>query len=138
MIKANELRIGNVVSIYSNGTVKIPCYPIKKKILSVGIFKCECVNINEIHAQVEKWDEIETNMLAPIPLTEEILLKCGFIDYGYLELIVSEFLSIIWLGYLSIELEGVIHAVNDRNKIYLHQLQNLYFALIGEELEINL
>ena len=66
-MKASELRIGNIVSIYSNGTVKIPCYPIKKKILRVGIFKCNCININENLAQVEKWDEIESNMLAPIP-----------------------------------------------------------------------
>jgi hypothetical protein len=80
----------------------------------------------------------------PIPLTEDILLKCGFEFKG-------------GIGYKSPNNEehwyfstgnGFIpNALNHRNTLkkdgyigvyYLHQLQNLYFALTTTELEINL
>ena len=72
------------------------------------------------------------NNYQPIPLTEEWLLKFGFqdrfllcdnhkIDYEITER--SEI--IFWLNENGINLE------------FVHQLQNLYFALTGEELKIN-
>lgn len=86
----------------------------------------------------ENWDK-------PIELTEEILLKCGF--YLPKNSLVYRFdlnneenkttlqvwkecncFSICRLGMSAFSVE-----LN-----YLHQLQNLYFALTGEELEINL
>lgn len=144
-MKASELRIGNIVSIYSNGTVKIPCYPIKKKILRVGIFKCNCININENLAQVEKWDEIESNMLAPIPLTEDILLKCGGIVEG------GGYKSIIVLngkgegcGYI-LHSDGYIGVLHHHAPMRwyqhintLHQFQNLYYIEQNKELKVEL
>lgn len=77
----------------------------------------------------------------PIPLTEEILLKCGFEkgsniigDCYYIEhdFGVSDFvLNITKTSNFEIyELDLKID--------YLHQLQNLYFALTNEELTVNL
>lgn len=75
----------------------------------------------------------------PIPLTKEILLKCGF---EWLEdtLCFADRLHIIEPsenGYMFIPF-----CTNDKDSyikiIHLHQLQNLYFTLTGEELEINL
>ena len=63
-----------------------------------------------------------------IPLTEEWLLKFGFdkdiFTCGYKADIVK---GILYLDYGEIELTEVKH---------VHQLQNLYFALTGEELKI--
>jgi hypothetical protein len=67
----------------------------------------------------------------PIPLTPEILLKSGFeaFDDGWYILE-----SFTWNIY-----DKLIRWNSFQLKCqYLHQLQNLYFALTGEELEISL
>lgn len=78
----------------------------------------------------------------PIPLTEEILLKCGFVEDG------NKWFNkdSIILGYMTTDkyLQCEIKANEFDTKWrlldikYLHQLQNLYFALTEKELEINL
>ena len=81
----------------------------------------------------------------PIPLTEDILLKCGFawsdIDVCYNLLIDRECDTFI-IGdngrdnyYCSVINKG--NYIGTQTK-YLHQLQNLYFCLTGKELEIKL
>ena len=79
----------------------------------------------------------------PIPLTEEILLKCGWGKGEYYsEYIDNVSLKQEVLGYnvnakmLYIETNADIIEINHIH--YLHQLQNLYFALTGQELEVNL
>lgn len=66
----------------------------------------------------------------PIPLTPEILEKCDFDEWGF-QIVRKD-------GYISIQANQYI--MDEENEIatceYLHQLQNLYFALTGEELEI--
>lgn len=133
MIQANELRIGNVVNYLIKDelderkewydTHYIDVYDIK-----------ECVEDNDVFNKFHK----------PIRLTEEILFKCGFKDiYNKMWLILegspnieinkSTFQVSVW-ETINDETEG-IYLNNIR---YLHQLQNLYFALTGKELEINL
>lgn len=69
----------------------------------------------------------------PIPLTEEILLKCGYfkLDNGQIHYVRKG--HEIWLcdDMFSCNKNGVILKS-------LHQLQNLYFALTNEELTVNL
>ena len=86
--------------------------------------------------------EINPDGFEPIPLTEEWLLKFGFdfsIDTWYLKGVA------IWkteccdakgneeIGFFY-ELRDV--GMMDMHVKYVHQLQNLYFALTGEELKI--
>jgi hypothetical protein len=110
MIKANELRIGNKI-FYRN--------------------KAITVNWQEL-----KWIQEENNNFQPIPLTEEILLKCGFVKDGRWFCLHFGFYSI---GIANDE-SGFNYVWDDgfRTIKYLHQLQNLYFALTNEELTINL
>jgi hypothetical protein len=78
-----------------------------------------CKPIDEIH---------------PIPLTKEILLKCGFeiLPWGYVKKSSMDFGIRLNLKTFNYEVSG-----NNSVKIqYLHQLQNLYFALTNEELKI--
>jgi hypothetical protein len=72
----------------------------------------------------------------PIPLTEEWLKKFGFekviVDSWYSKLAENK-------NTINISKSGLV-AINDDKPIrsieYCHQLQNLYFALTGEELTI--
>jgi hypothetical protein len=96
----------------------------------------------------------------PIPLTEELLLKCGFVKDnigGYwieLPSLKQQFktLTIAWCNdspdhkWYAFFRDGKRDddRNNDavvclmRNMNYLHQLQNLYFTLTGQELNIEL
>jgi hypothetical protein len=139
-MKASELRIGNYISrcdLFDNHVRIEQILGIDKKATTTGAFKVLCT-----------YSEIE-----PIPLTEEWLLNFGFkhikgdfnrgrikIDcysmqlphtYGatcYLESFKKE-------GNLSIKMNWLntgFHMEYD----YVHQLQNLYFALTNDELKI--
>lgn len=86
----------------------------------------------------------------PIPLTEEWLIKFGFEDpgkkvaglkgSGYLTLMVGRHMMIIWNNgqwELSYNLAGEAVQAPCPQLNFVHQLQNLYFALTGEELTIS-
>lgn len=122
MIKNNEIRVGNWLEWN------------KKPFKVCAIFRN--VTENELWAK-------DNNELYPIPLTEEILLKCGWGKGEYdSEYIDNVSLKQEVLGYnvnnkmLYIETNADVIEINHIH--YLHQLQNLYFALTGKELEINL
>lgn len=95
-------------------------------------------------------DFIENDIYKPIPLTEEWLEKFGFERYSN-----QAYKSLKWTlddtGFVSdwfylkrthINTNGIftVEAFKFGSKLrrldYVHQLQNLYFALTGEELEI--
>lgn len=66
------------------------------------------------------------NNLQPIPLTPEILEKCGLLEGG--KFAPNEYFS-LQDGCLYLEQEYTCVDIK-----YLHQLQNVFFALTGEEL----
>ena len=121
MIKANELRVGNLIYNIKNEFEK-------RQIIVSGITPTmiACKQIVTEHKFFE-----------PIPLTEEWFLKAGFdlIYYGYNGLIDIE-IMLPWAGR-----KEIAYSVRINNEYsvgepfqYVHQLQNLYFALTGEEL----
>jgi len=134
MIQVNELKIGNLV--YYNGNHKEvgivtslqPKFYPKYCETSKDIF----IGLNQRHDIVYNVKDIQ-----PIPLTEEWLLKCGFErvenNWKVLDNIVFK-LSWERLAGLVLVLENESIFLAHIN--YLHQLQNLYFALTGEELQI--
>lgn len=130
-INANELRIGNyvfekitnifceVTSINHEGNLRLFC------------------NGGSVGANVDE--------VAPIPLTEEILLKFGGkpLENGF------------WISVYNLKAELHFEVFNNTSEIvttiksqfsdlildrikYVHQLQNLYFALTNIELQIKL
>lgn len=70
----------------------------------------------------------------PIPLTEEILLKCGF----EIDDVLAPCMHVAKEWDLEWFIDGVYLDGSNTKAVYLHQLQNLYFALKGEELNITL
>src|ERR1700737_4938351 len=127
MIKSNELRLGNLVELNTNG---------KKIIGLVYELKKESLLVSPSDELAPIWSEY--NKLQPIPLTPEILEKCWFEKEGLedpiWEMEISSFPIVRFYG----KKLGIL--LNDR-MLYietLHQLQNIYFAVDGEELKIDI
>jgi hypothetical protein len=140
MIQTNELRIGNYIHRLDlkGGVGYIDC---EKRM--IGIKNAPLISVKVagvVSGKVIFGDGVqEAECLSPIPLTEEILLKCGFEDMGYgLYSLVNLFLNSNNDGF-GIEISSNEDSFFKGVRITsLHQLQNLYFALTGEELEIQL
>lgn len=107
---------------------------IKEKDLRVGNLVLYDDKLFEVDVIVTFAD----NDFNPIPLTPEILEKCGF-EKVYQSYVLDKFFL-----YNGPDVAGdwwfkMSEAVGFTVKIkYLHQLQNLYYALTGEELKINM
>ena len=111
-MKENELRIGNYV------------YPDKTSIEYIKVIAQDLLN---------------TKFLEPILLTEEWLLKFGFEDNEYtFDLIANKKkLSFTWSSRIvSTGYRKGLSMKKYRHIEYVHQLQNLYFALTNKELTI--
>ncbi len=129
MIQANELRLGNkMLYTNSNGDSEI-----------IG---CNVFHLADLSGQTDEAKPEMAERYSPIPLTPEILEKCGFKlwDNDWY------FTKLEWLE-LSINIESgeiCIQPIKHGSQLFsgvhlycksLHQLQNLYFALTGKELE---
>ena len=128
MMKANELRIGNWVH-----------EPV------IGYCQIEVIEYNNclVGDSSDTAYNILLTGLEPIPLTPEILIACGFplAEHQRMGAIVYENNKFdIWLYKYDGKSSYTCSCSPDGGKPieYLHQLQNLYFALTGEELDINL
>ena len=134
MIQSNELRSGNlIIGTYENEDDNL----MHETICTFKFYNCY-----DNYYNVESKDGIEEfTSFKPIPLTEEILLKCGFYysddDDEFLEYKV--FKSFKFHADYSDKFSCISYRINDTtNEIkFLHQLQNLYWCLCGEELTFN-
>ena len=115
-MKANELKCSNYV------------YLTKDSFKTQEIRQLDCFDIYKL-------SENNCEDIKPIPLAGEILLKCGFFrqPWGLVlnELVFKDNLKCTELKFM------IGNGFNVKIK-YLHQLQNLYFALTNKELEINI
>jgi hypothetical protein len=123
-IQANELRIGNWVTYHDPDEGDMPC-----RIDGTDIAKLEI-------------DDDYRAKHSPIELTPEILEKCGFSKTSYD--------GESWYEYEA--KNGIVFCEDDKNGYcevsldlydcirvkYVHELQNLYFALTGKEIKINI
>jgi len=127
MIQANELRIGNYVKDSTHEVSKVR-----------GVFK------DEIYLSLEGGN-LETNLenIHPIPITEDILLKAGFTSRkpgepsAIWDCPKENFSMIVFLNPPERKEWRTGATTGSASCNTVHQLQNLYFALTGEELTIN-
>ena len=130
-----KYNVGNIVSIAHESNNPI------------GIVKRSALNIYDVVVNGEQ-KTLPVGLLLPIPLTEEWLLKFGFKKMVYntkLESIkiVNYQLGNIVVYLLPTSFEIEIIALGEQNnlainpKLEVHVLQNLYYALKGEELTLN-
>lgn len=121
-MNAKELRIGNLVNT-TKGVAKIGIIDE-----SINGEFCGIVSNDDesIYMRLPYDGEIQ-----PIPLTEEWLLKFGFNKFPASNLWDRDD---FWTLYYSTEKKKWIFDHLEMSIKYVHQLQNLYFALTGEEL----
>ena len=124
-MKANELRIGNCLFVPG----------VHREVIVSAIFKTHyvCEDYNGI-----RFEESLRINYQPIPLKEEWLLKFGF------EKINNDVFRIVQNDNFKSPFSIAFDNINNLFKIafqgywyhckYVHQLQNIYFALTGEEL----
>lgn len=128
MIQANETRRNNYV-LFENEIYQIDTIADEFPTLNTAKFGIGVVS----------WSNLQ-----PIPLTEDILLNCGFksTQIGLFQLRILNRGSInvhISSKRLNVELGTTgNYLFGDTDIKYLHQLQNLYFALTQQELNIQL
>lgn len=133
MINPKELRIGNIIYCITNKLNVVVQWPHPAQVV-INVQWPDGGGCEHVHADLEE--------CVPIPLTSEWLGRCGFTKQGdgsfyiqvgntlYLEFDNDLSCSIIpetWSGSAVYTFADISH---------LHQLQNLYFALTGEELTI--
>jgi hypothetical protein len=115
MIKENELRIGNLVG-YDG------------RVFEIDTIAKEFPTLNTIEFGIGVVDWMNVN---PIPLTEEWLLKFGFIKHVN---------QSIWYTLNKVDVwffDGKYVNDIDVEIKYVNQLQNLYWCLTGEELKLD-
>lgn len=119
-MKVTELRVGNW---YMSVKFKAPV-------------KCDLSDFYDLCAQADgalDYPPID-RMFEPIPLTHEWLIKFGFKKTG-MSYVTDIFVVLKWTDGNLMSPYQDRHGY--RNQIqFVHQLQNLYFALTGEELKI--
>jgi hypothetical protein len=130
-----ELRIGNWVNLYEGRDSKV-----------TGM-----TNTGKVWAVVEPYDPAcawSTSEINPIPLTEDWLKMFGFEkQYGIMTELGFELkcrpddtdcviMIDLEVSIAVIESHDLVQGMTFRFPKHVHQLQNLYFALTGEELEL--
>jgi hypothetical protein len=133
-MKANELRIGNLVDLGNRIA----------KIIEIGHLSCVVADLEETQDTIEDYERTK-----PIILTEEWLYKFGFkdIDKGDNDYITYTDSNHDYYLQLDVRKRDGKYSILDNSFddlrdfsmvdiVYVHQLQNLYFALTGEELTI--
>lgn len=137
MIAANELRLGNYIHHKELGVVKV--ISISSKIGDAEPVFVECLNDGL------DYDFNLDEDLTSITLTEEIISKCGFEKQNrdgeiyFLNGDCFELHQFNQYGHFSYTCGDNLKGNFVSTRIdSLHQLQNLYFALTGKELEVKI
>ena len=120
-MKANELRIGNYVNIEGD------------------VVKVKEIYEKSIHYANGEYEGYATeDFIQPIELTEEVLVRIWFkkIDNGIFRRKIG-FYALIFNGVMLNIFDGVTGVLEIKCE-YLHQLQNAYYCLTNEELEVKL
>ena len=131
MIDPKYLRIGNLVSCQAIGdtyTDRKPYYG--ECIYAVTGLRGEFVWLDIGHDAEQK---VPCDHVQPIPITEERLKMAGFVPEG-----ISGHTYSLNDSTILVQTDGRIFYLttcSDVELYYIHQLQNLYFALTGEELK---
>lgn len=161
-MRIEELRIGNwLLAKEDNKPCKV--ISIDNRLTYVNAVNTYTVYSYPLDLSLTSIEDTEKVGFYPIPLSEDVLVKCGFkVLYTLkgverIKVPIGVYLSVFDMGYkqisidysfsnfntkdYSLELKVVSEGTFNDFKLdikYLHELQNLYFALTKTELKIEL
>ena len=142
-MKVNELRIGNYL-LCGNKTDLLG--DLRRVVMVLGVDNSSIMYCENYETSGVFKSSFLAENFSPIPLTEEWLVRFGFVHdtFGWYSIKIETYcyLSIGFKKYPHIEFCENICIYDhdfDRAKIcqHVHTLQNLYFALTGEELTLD-
>ena len=123
---ASHLRIGNLL-YYKN---------------TKYIAKVELIHNKHFDCRDEHGCFTPNGDYEPIPLSEDVLLKCGAREYNRSDYSIkyeidtkTNHINILYKKNRILVFFGMCYLTDIK---HLHQLQNLYYALTGEELEVSI
>lgn len=128
MIAANELRICNIIQDICGNFIEVESID----------FRENGINLSESCIPLYYSSDIYG-----VPLTEEILFKCGFCIEVYGSKFILNGISLIRIdnGKMDLRIPQIYFDIDGRymrSISFIHQLHNLYFELTGKELEVKL
>jgi len=124
-LEANELRVGNLVEWYEPNTGD-PLYVKVTGIVGHMIHATVNNTFQVCHENYQSWK--------PIVLNDNLLLRLGFVKDSVDNTYYKGDFEIMLPTYFMWKSSNIKKTIVK----HLHQLQNLYFALTGEELNIQL
>lgn len=146
MLQAKELRYGNKVfnkkgevitvqQIHSHSIVYDTAINVSRRHLSRASGFYDVAYTTEV---LEVVKEAEMQEIEPITLTPKVLESCGFRNF-----VRDEWILTYGNTHTDFEFreDGLRLRHNTTSRVpikYLHQLQNFFYAIAGEELEVNL
>lgn len=143
-METKELRLGNYIKLSEDFKF------VETKAPAGTVCKVESIKRNSLYLQCKVGDgvcysEVPVSMIAPIPLTEELLLESGFTNeydgfYNGIELSYGRYLynDEVNDNKLFMSINCAEYPLSNIPIEYLHQLQNLYFTLTQKELEVRM
>lgn len=143
-MKASELRIGNLIdTINREGKVHLP-HNTAMKVFEINAFDVIIYDPDKHPATLRTMSCIGSEDICGIPLTEEWLAKFGFYgEWPFISIYLSNKNHLTLSRFTDDEYKKVEVKItwDYTGRIigyiyYVHQLQNLYFALTEKELEI--
>lgn len=133
-----ELRIGNYV--HTTKSVKGLFMPDGvAEVLSLGVFEVQWLAPDLVPAQTEIWNKAQYPELEPIPITSDWLDRFGFRQHTNAIPRPNWKLKDGFCLFISDDGRYKFRETFQTNMgriQYVHQLQNLYFALTGKELQL--
>ena len=142
-MKTSELRLGNYVGLdldgeylSDNGDIKNAAYEVNDQ-----YFIVDDISENELYLidQSNECFEWEANQISPLLITENWLLRFGFsmrdAFTGY-KLVTEKYKLYYDNGELTFADFDMGRALKFKGCKYIHQLQNLFFAMVDSELQL--
>ena len=133
MIQAEELRLGNLIINPIQGIIKVDTTIMSR--------------VNNLNSLIKQGLLTKEDMFQPIPLTEDILLKIGFVFndvYKSHSIELNDYLN--ELEYYNSDIYEIKFYDSDFTKVYidykvvgckyLHELQNIFYVMEKQELDI--
>ena len=146
MLHAKDLRLGNKVYNHKNEVVSVQQILCNTIIYDtqINVSRKVAANISRYYEDaydtqvIEVIKEVDFQDIEAIELTPKVLEKCGFRNY-----IRDEWIIKFGNSYLDFEMmpDGLKlrHPIPSSVGIkYVHQLQNFFYAVTGQELEVSL